>query len=162
MGMKSLVSTLVSATLLLILGGVVWAYTEGKHTQIPAPAPDISATSTTSMNPTSLIPSVISNSYPTLKSHKFAATVLYKSSGFIPAQVHIKAGQVVHFINASSAGMRVYYTGQGSAAYIELDEQKVVGRGGTFDFLFNRPGTWGYYNLVGDKAHTGIVVVDHQ
>ena len=160
MGMKPLSYTLVSATLLLILGGVVWAYTKGKHT---APPPsDISATSTISMNPTSLIPSVISNSYPTLKSHKFAATVLYKSSGFTPAQVHIKAGQVVHFINASSAGMRVYYAGQGAAAYIELDEQKVVGRGGTYDFLFNRPGTWGYYNLVGDPSHTGVVIVDHQ
>ena len=92
----------------------------------------------------------------------YAAVVIYTSKGFSPSVVRITAGQVVHFVNESNLGMRVHTVTQGAAQYVGLDQQQVVGKGGTYDFLFNDPGTWSYLNLVGDPGLTGIVIVSPQ
>ena len=92
---------------------------------------------------------------------KYAATVSLTSSGFVPKNVQIKAGQVVHFVNTTSASMRIYSnTVQPSLTYKNgFDESHSVGRGGTYDFLFNDQGTWTYYNLDGNPNVTGTIAV---
>ena len=92
----------------------------------------------------------------------YAAVVQYSSKGFSPSVVHITAGQVVHFVNKSSLSMRVHTVTQGPREYVGLDEQQVVGTGGTYDFLFNEPGNWDYFNLEGNSNSLGTVVVSSQ
>jgi len=160
MGMRSVAYTLGAAASLLLVGGIVWSAT-GTH-QSATQSNDFSTTSAIYTNPTILIPALGLRLEQRASTKKYAATSTYKSSGFTPSIIRIKAGEAVRFVNASNSGMRIKHLGDGETAYLELDQQMVVGRGGTFDFLFNKPGTWAYYNLVGDKSVSGTIIVDPQ
>jgi plastocyanin len=84
-------------------------------------------------------------------------------SGFSPATVTVTVGQTVRFVNGTDGTMRIYsVTNLGSPIYPGFDQGKSVGRGGVYDFLFNKSGTWGYYNLNGNSAVTGTVIANPQ
>ncbi len=78
----------------------------------------------------------------------YAALVTMTKTGFSPASVTVTQGQTVRFVNGTDGSMRIYSNvNLGSPIYAGFDQQKSGGRGSAFDFLFNKPGTWGYHNL---------------
>ncbi len=93
---------------------------------------------------------------------KYAAIVNMTSSGFVPKNVQIKAGQSVHFVNMTSASMRIFSDTfqKNQPYYTGFDELHSVGKNGTYDFLFNDPGVWTYYNLNGNPQLTGTITVE--
>ncbi len=167
---KRLITYIAVGILIVIVLAVVWLLQGSASQVLVAPVPT-NGTATSSggstvgtTSDTATNGATKSTKIPVQNRTKtaYAAVVQYTSKGFSPAVVHIKAGQVVHFVNTSNLGLRVHTLTQGPSEYVGLDQQQVVGKGGTYDFLFNNPGTWGYYNLVGNPSYTGVVIVDPQ
>ena len=48
---------------------------------------------------------------------------------------------------------------QGVELYQGFDQEASVGTGGIFQFLFDKPGIWGYHNLNGKADVVGVVYV---
>ena len=96
-------------------------------------------------------------------------------SGFSPATVTVRAGETVRFVNQSSRGMWVgsddhpthtEYDGtttrehcaDGAATNGTFDQCASVAAGDSWDYTFERAGTFGYHNHVG-ASDTGTVIV---
>lgn len=91
----------------------------------------------------------------------FVTIVNYtRAGGFDPQIVSINRGESVRFVNQSTEVMRVTSnTFEGVPIYPGFDQQKSVGKGGTYSLSFTTPGVWGYHNLNGDPTVVGIVYV---
>lgn len=85
--------------------------------------------------------------------------VTYTDSGYAPNPVNIKKGTTVTFVNESSQGMwsasAVHPTHQLLPGF---DQLKSVSRGGTYEYAFEKVGTWKYHNHVA-PTDIGTVVV---
>lgn len=89
----------------------------------------------------------------------YETLVIYTDNGFSPGIIEVPAGTSVRFVNQSNGTMWVSYVpNQNSPQYTEFNQTKSLGKGGIFDFHFNKKGVWLYYNL-NDKTKTGVVVV---
>lgn len=104
-----------------------------------------------------------------------AATVTLSDSGFSPATVTVNVGDTVRFVNASNRGMWVgsddhpthtNYDGtstrehcaNGAATNGTFDQCVASASGSSYEYTFEKSGTFGYHNHVG-AASTGVVVV---
>src|SRR3989344_5873839 len=89
-----------------------------------------------------------------------AYIVYYTSGGFSPASLSLVRGQSsVHFVNNSSAALRIAPVDTRNRPYADFSQSKSVGYGGTFDYTFISPGAYGYYNE-NNKAHQAIISVN--
>ncbi|MEK7567822.1 MAG: hypothetical protein AAB513_02795 [Patescibacteria group bacterium] len=122
---------------------------EEAKTEIPA------KTTTTSKTTVAPKPSTSNTVTPNTKTDY---TINYYSSGFSPSNLTIKTGQSVRFINQAGASMYVMATPSGSG-FSEFDQGKSVGKGGYYDFTFNRKGTFIYYNN-NKKTDTAAITVE--
>lgn len=85
--------------------------------------------------------------------------VVYDGTKFAPASLSIKAGDVVVFKNSSQVDFwPASNPHPAHTDYPEFDAKKPVPPGGTFQFKFLKPGTWGYHNHL-QPAATGVVKV---
>ena len=99
-----------------------------------------------------------------------SASVVYTASGFSPAEITVKKGTRVTWINQGGEGMWVAsaqhpthttYSGTTLAAHcddatdISFDQCQ---NGGTYSFTLDKVGTWGYHNH-SNASHFGRVVV---
>lgn len=100
--------------------------------------------------------------------------VVYTDAGFSPAELTIKVGDTVTFVNQSSGGMWVgsamhpshtVYSGTTlqqhcpDPANTSFDECQSDGPGTLWSFAFTKVGTWGYHNHVNAK-HFGKIIVE--
>lgn len=92
---------------------------------------------------------------------KFVTIVNYNGSkGFDPQIVSINRGESVRFINQSDESMRIVSNVfDGVPIYPGFNQEKTVGKGGTFSLSFSQPGVWGYHNLNAESTIVGIVYV---
>lgn len=84
--------------------------------------------------------------------------VQYTDNGFVPRELQIPKGKSVRFINVSSKGMRVYSDITSDPKFVELNEAKTIGKGGTYTFSFVIEGLWAYHNEV-NSAHGANIIV---
>lgn len=135
--------------------GTQYAATNGPEKPVaPATTPQVTKSKNTETLPINT---------KTQTSNKYAAIINLTTSGFVPTVATITVGQTVHFVNMTTMSMRIVSnTLQGAPIYIGFDEQKSVGYGGTFDFLFNQAGEWGFHNLNGDPKIVGTIRVKPQ
>lgn len=90
----------------------------------------------------------------------WVTVVNYTGTHFVPDLVSINLGEQVRFVNKDNLSMRITSNDiKGVPLYPGFDEQKSVGTGGTFTFLFNKAGLWSYHNLNGDPGVVGVVYV---
>lgn len=103
-------------------------------------------------------------------------TITLTDAGFEPRSVTIAMGQTVRFVNESSRGMWVgsdehpthtEYDGtstrehcaDGTNTQGNFDMCTAVASGGSWEFTFDKPGTFGFHNHVG-ASHTGTIIVE--
>ncbi|MDO8590744.1 MAG: hypothetical protein Q7R65_02060 [bacterium] len=90
----------------------------------------------------------------------YVTTVNYTNAGFVPPIVYIKAGEAVRFVNKDEGAMRIASNSyQDTAIYAGLGQEKSVGTNGKYEFIFTKPGVWGYNNLEKNLKDFGIVYV---
>lgn len=88
-----------------------------------------------------------------------ASTVTYTDSGFSPNTITVKKGTTVKFVNQGSGGMRVASAVHPTHQLLPgFDQLKSVVKGGTYEYTFEKVGTWKYHNHV-NVSDTGSVVV---
>lgn len=87
-------------------------------------------------------------------------TVLYGSNGYSPATVTIKQGQKVTFKNESGKQMWVASDDHPShLIYQEFDAKTGIATGSSYEFVFDKVGTWRYHDHL-MPSRTGIVIVE--
>lgn len=85
--------------------------------------------------------------------------VTYTDSGFGPKEITVKKGATVAFINESSSAMWVASAPHPQhTIYPEFDQLKSVQKGGSYEFVFAKVGTWKYHNHM-DATDFGSVIV---
>lgn len=87
-----------------------------------------------------------------------AYLVSYTDSGFVPAKLEIQKGKSVHFVNNSNKAMSLTTVDPNNQVFRELNQEKSVGRGGSYDFTFLTEGTWWYVNRNSQKELGTIIV----
>lgn len=76
-------------------------------------------------------------------------TVVYTNDGFSPAELTVKSGTNVTFINQSDAKMWVASANHPThLLYPEFDEKASVAKGASYSFTFNKIGSHPYHNHV--------------
>ncbi|MEK9177219.1 MAG: hypothetical protein AAB923_02890 [Patescibacteria group bacterium] len=154
------------AAVVLFVGVFGLGFYLGKEYETVSPAatttPEAPAAGAASGNTTPATPAV-PKSVPAEPKGNYKALVTMTATGFSPNVVTVTAGETVRFVNGTKGTMRIYSnTNLGSPTYPGFDQQKSGGSGSIFDFLFNKPGVWGYHNLNGDPKVTGTVIVKAQ
>ena len=114
-------------------------------------------------------PATAANPTPTPKADVPAATpiasvaenvVIYNGSGFIPAEIRIKAGDAVLFRNDSSEPVWVASNPHPvHTDYPGFDSRKTLAQGESYSFTFEKQGTFGYHNHL-HPNQGGTVVVE--
>lgn len=86
-------------------------------------------------------------------------TVTYTNEGFFPAELTIKSGTMVTFINQSDAPMWIASANHPThLLYPEFDEKESVSKGGSYSFTFTKIGTHPYHNHVQLGKYGKIIV----
>ena len=86
--------------------------------------------------------------------------IYYTNTGFSPATLRIVKGKGVRFINNSDKAMRIFADQKYDNLYSALNQSKTVGRGVTYDFVFNEAGNWAYHNENNQNDRGTVIVTD--
>lgn len=87
------------------------------------------------------------------------AAVSYTDSGFTPNTITVKKGTTVTFTNQSTKGMWVASAVHPTHQLLPgFDQLKSVAKGGTYEYAFDKVGTWKYH-MHRNPSDTGSVVV---
>lgn len=86
--------------------------------------------------------------------------IYYTNTGFSPATLRIVKGKGVRFINNSDKAMRVFADQKYENPYGALNQSKTVGRGATYDFVFNEAGNWAYHNENNQNDRGTVIVTE--
>lgn len=85
--------------------------------------------------------------------------VTYTESGFAPEPLMVKKGTIVTFVNESSRGMWVASAVHPTHQLLPgFDQLSSAVKGGTYEYMFVKVGTWKYHNHI-NPTDTGSVVV---
>lgn len=83
----------------------------------------------------------------------------YTNTGFAPSNLSVKIGDTVIFNNNSSGSMWIASDPHPThTLYPEFDQKKSVAKDGSYTFIFDKEGTWGYHNHV-NATRKGTVTV---
>lgn len=95
------------------------------------------------------VPSQVTQTETQTNTVATAPTVTYTNEGFSPAELTVKPGTVVTFINQSDSPMWVASGVHPThLLYPGFDEKTSVSKGGSYSFTFITPGTHPYHNHV--------------
>lgn len=156
---------------IVLLGGYLLFGRSSPSNNETSPAPEATtspSTGTTAAQPKSTAPKTTATK--TTATPKPAAptmtkeglyVIYYTNAGFSPATLQIVKGKGVRFINNSDKAMRIFADQKYDAIYSALNQSKTVGRGATYDFVFNEAGNWAYHNE-NNQNDRGTVVVTNQ
>jgi plastocyanin len=156
--------------LILIVIGYVWhhdgngfADSNATSTSQTRTSTDTTASSTSSSTPHLPAAKTTGSGAVQGGSSKSSVTiVVYSDAGFSPFIAEVAQGATVRFVNMSSKGMRIASNQDAThPAYPGFDQEKTVAKGGVFNFIFTKSGTWGYHNQ-DNIADKGAVAVQPQ
>lgn len=86
-------------------------------------------------------------------------SVTYGEGGFVPNSVTVKKGTTVVWTNQSKGGMWVASAVHPTHQLLPgFDQLKSVAEGGTYEYTFEKVGTWKYHNHI-QPSQTATVVV---
>ncbi len=148
MNRASIILVLGVLILFLLVGGY-YAFRQQTGAAV-SPQPDNSSQSTTPTTQTA------PGGAPTTEPAVTAVEVDLTDQGFSPATVTIKKGQTVHFVNKSSNQMWIASNPHPvHTDYPGFDELKTAD---TYDFTFDKVGTWGYHDHLSPSTMGTVVV----
>lgn len=139
----------IVGVILLVIIAVAVGLTKNRSAQTvtPSSGPETSSATTQSTSP------AIS---PT---HDHGKDIVYTDSGFSPATVTIKVGQMVAWTNNSSRSMWVATDPHPAHTQLSgFDAEVGASPGGTYNFTFTKAGTWTYHNHLNPGDHGTIIV----
>jgi len=88
-------------------------------------------------------------------------TVRYTDKGFVPANIQIKVGTMVEFVNDSSTPMWVASNEHPSHSILStFDQFNSTGKNGTYSYLFDKKGAWAYHDHI-NPALEGVIIVNY-
>lgn len=88
-------------------------------------------------------------------------TVTYMDSGFTPKEVTVKKGMMVTFTNESDGNMWIASAPHPQHTnYPGFDQLKSVGQGESYEFTFDKVGTWKYHNHVKPTDFGSVTVTE--
>lgn len=118
--------------------------------------------STTTPNVVNNTPNTATTTTPTDAEPEPVSTtheINYTNTGFTPSNLSIKVGDTVIFNNNSSGSMWIASDPHPThTLYPEFDQKKSVAKDGSYTFIFDKEGTWGYHNHV-NATRKGTVTV---
>jgi plastocyanin len=89
----------------------------------------------------------------------YVTTVHYTDTGFVPAQLEIKAGEEVRFVNKTNSALHISADPSTSSQYYRaFNQPNTVFKGGTYQFQVPQVGTMNYTNINKSSA-TGQIIV---
>lgn len=89
------------------------------------------------------------------------ATIIYDASGFSPKPLGIVVGTTVVFMNQSATNVwPASAPHPAHTDYPEFDAKRAIEPGGTYEFTFDRIGTWKYHNHINPTQFGSIVVTE--
>lgn len=160
-------STIISILIILVLviGGIYWwtGQADAPGAIGPSPSPTPSATPAPTPSPSGVSLDVVSNT------DEPDAFVTYSDSGYAPASVTIKKGDMVRFVNNSNREMwpasaihptHAVYPQKSASDCLgsSFDACKAVPPGGSWEFTLSEIGTWRYHDHL-SASKTGTIVV---
>lgn len=140
---------------LIILGAALWWLMAARTASVTMPE-EIGTTG--AMMPVSTTQSTEGE----MIAHDMATmpTVIYTNEGFSPAELTVKAGTMVNFINQSDSPMWVASAMHPThLLYPEFDEKASVAKGESYSFTFEKVGAHKYHNHM-NAAHRGTITVE--
>lgn len=153
----------------VIIAGLVWYIMSSSPAQAPTtseiktdtPTPT-TPTKTVKSTPTAVTPSTTTSGAGSRIYDKgqWVTLIYLTNSGFSPAQLEIKAGEEVRFVNKTSLTMRVVSDDKlSNSFYAYFNQAQSVGKGGTYQLSLMQPGIFIYYNLNSDPRVSGQIIV---
>jgi len=129
------------------------------------PETDINTNTNVSTTTSTTTPETIDTTASTTPNNNPAGDIVslkevkYTNAGFSPSTLTINKGESVIFTNDSSGSMWIASDPHPShTAYPEFDQLESVAQGGSYTFVFQKTGTWGYHNHV-NSGRTGTIIV---
>ena len=89
------------------------------------------------------------------------ATVRYTNEGYVPANLTVKAGTMVMFVNESDQDM--WAASNGHPAHLDLptfDQFEFSPRGSQYGYTFDQVGAWKYHDHIAPIFGVTITVVE--
>ncbi len=137
--------------LIILLAGGYFILSDPKDVKAP-PLEKITATENTTPSAPEEAPSAASTP-------KQKHEVTYTADGFAPAVLSIAVGDTVTFTNKSgSAFLPASNPHPMHTDYSDFDSKTEIPDEKTYEFIFTKPGEWGYHNHLNPKM-MGVVVV---
>ncbi len=137
----------------------------GAGNKAPAPSASASAVKTSAPRATTPPPAASTRTTQSTPVQPGSAynplvQVSYLDSGFSPARLVVHLGQTVQFLNLSGTPLWVASDPEPTHdGYPGFDENGVSQVGESYQFTFNKLGTFGYDNHV-DQAMHGVIIVE--
>lgn len=98
---------------------------------------------------------VVANGQVATKKHMIA----YTENGFVPESIEVNAGDTVVFENKTDNAMWVASAIHPThELYAEFDQKASVLKGGVYEFVFTKVGTWKYHNHA-NAGRKGTIIV---
>ena len=143
---------------LILIGGFLWW--NGSRSSDPITKDDTNSAKDISENTNADIVEKAYTQTRVKENGVYVTTVSYTADGFVPPIVYINHGESVRFINKNEDSMRIASNQyQSTTLYSGFGQEKTVGINGTYEFIFNQKGVWGYNNLNSIPRSYGIVYV---
>jgi len=143
----------VGLVVLLVGVGAGWYFLQGGK---PAPYTPVNREESVVETTPALEPPVTLGAEPSVMGN---VSVTYGANGFVSNVVTVKKGTTVVWTNQSQGGMRVASAVHPTHQLLPgFDQLKSVNAGGTYEYAFEKVGTWKYHNHV-VVSDTGTVVV---
>lgn len=89
----------------------------------------------------------------------YVTTVYYTDTGFVPAQLEIKAGEEVRFVNKTNTALHISADPSTSSQYYRsFNQPNTVFKNGTYQFQVPQVGIMNYTNI-NKSSETGQIIV---
>lgn len=86
--------------------------------------------------------------------------VRYTNDGFSPKSLTVAVGTMVEFVNESARPMWVASNEHPEHALLPtFDQFETVDTGGTYTYVFDKPGTWSYHDHINPSLE-GVIIVE--
>lgn len=155
--------------IIVIMGGYLFFNKSSNTNSVSSSTPEATTTTvTTTTNPPPKNPTQSTSAPKTISPAPKVASptmtkdglyvIYYTNGGFSPKTLQLSKGRGVRFINNSDKAMRIFADQKNDNIYGALNQSKTVGRGATYDFVFNEAGNWAYHNE-NNQSDRGTVVV---